>query len=375
MILFLLIIYVAVLFVLVKMKVLPNSSTTWLSTIVWFLLMLVFLFIPMQWGAPSGPVRIMTRAVQIVPNVTGQVINIPVRPNTPVEKGELLFQIDPQPFQIALDLAKASLVRAKAQAAQDLDALSNAEARLSQVVASATLAQSVYDDKAELAAKGVASASELEKATADLDQAQGAVNQAQSDVSRAKAELGAVTSEGVVGKVAEAQASLDQVAWELEQTSVHAPGSGYVTNLALSVGQRVSNSISAPAMVFIDTSEEVAIAQIDQIYLRHLRIGQPVELTFKVHPGKVTTGTVEKVFDVASGGQVMVSGTVAAATDTEAEPFLVRIRLDDPQLAKTLPPGAVGSAAIFTDSAASTHFIRKIMLRMEGIMNYIKPTM
>ncbi len=53
MIVFLTLIYVVVLFVLVKFKVLPNSKATWLSTIGWMVILLIFLFIPMQWGAPS----------------------------------------------------------------------------------------------------------------------------------------------------------------------------------------------------------------------------------------------------------------------------------------------------------------------------------
>ena len=74
MIAFLALAYAAVLFVLVKLKVLPNKPGTWLSIIGWVVLLFIFLFIPMQWGAPSGPVRLMTRAVQIVPNVSGTVV-------------------------------------------------------------------------------------------------------------------------------------------------------------------------------------------------------------------------------------------------------------------------------------------------------------
>ena len=74
MIAFLTLIYVAVLAVLVWLKVLPNKAMTWLSTLVWMLLLFVVLFIPMQWGAPAGPARILTYSVQVIPNVAGEVI-------------------------------------------------------------------------------------------------------------------------------------------------------------------------------------------------------------------------------------------------------------------------------------------------------------
>ena len=158
----------------------------------------------------------------------------------------------------------------------------------------------------------------------------------------------------------------------MQQTSVEAPSDGYVTNLALSVGQRVSNLPLAPAMAFVDTSETVLVSQIQQIFLRHVKPGQPVEIAFKIHPGQVLLGTVESVVPAASQGQAMVSGNILAATEINAEPFLVRIKLDDPKDEDLLRPGVAGSAAIYTQSVAATHVIRKVMIRMEAILNYIR---
>jgi multidrug resistance efflux pump len=375
MIAFLTLVYVAVLFVLIKMKILPNSAKTWLTTIVWMVLLFLFLFIPMQWGAPAGSVRVLTRAVQIVPNVAGQVTSIDVEPNLPVNKGDLLFTIDPEPFEIAVSLAEASLLRVKAQAAQDKDALDNAIAQLKQVQAAATLAQARYDDDAQLVESGTITVNRLERREASLDQAKAAVDQARSGVSRAQTELGAVTEDGIVAKVAEAQANLDQARWNLEQTEVRAPGDGFVTNLALSVGQRVTNMPFAPSMVFVDTGEKGIVAQINQIYLRYLEPGQPVEMAFKTLPGRLITGTVDKVFQIASQGQAMVSGGAAVGGPVQAEPFLVRVTLDDASDAVGLPAGAVGTATIYTDSVAATHIIRKVMIRMESIMNYVIPVL
>jgi len=375
MIAFLALVYVALLFVLIKIKVLSNSPVVWLSTIVWIVVLLIFLFIPMQWGAPAGPARVMTRAVQIVPNVSGQVVEISVRPNMPLEKGDLLFRIDPEPFVIAEELAKASLVRVQAQALQDKDALANAEAQLKQMQAAQTLAQARYNDDAKLVQSGTISENRLEKRVADLDLANAAVDQANAAVSQAQTELGAVTESGVVAKVAEAQANLDQATWNLAQTEVRAPADGFVTNLALAVGQRVTNMPFAPSMLFVDTSEKILIAEIHQIYLRHVQPGQQVEIAFKTRPGEVVTGTVETVINMASQGQAMVSGTLSTGGSVQAEPFLVRIALDDAAGSDLFLPGVVGTATIYTDSVAATHVIRKVMIRMEGILNYLNPVL
>ncbi len=364
--------YVALLFVLIKIRILPNTKATWLSTVVWVVVLFLFLFIPMQWGAPSGPIRVMTRVVQVLPNVSGEVINVPVQPNVPLSKGDVLFEIDPEPFEISVSLAEATLERVKAQAVQDQDNLDAANAQLDQAEARRILARRLYDDDAELVKSGTISEQRLEKRQAELDAAIGAVDQAQATVSRSLAELSAVTEDGTVAKVAEAQANLRQAHWNLRETTITAPSDGFVTNLALAVGQRVTSLPLAPSMAFVDTREKAFVAEVHQIYRRHIEVGQPVEIAFKTHPGTLVTGTVGKLFDISSQGQAEVSGDVLSAGETRADPFLIRIKLDDPEVAQSLSAGAAGTFAIYTKNVQATHVIRKVMIRMTSILNYVK---
>ncbi len=87
MIAFLTLIYVGGLALLVKLKVLPNSPGTWMTTIGWVLLLFLVLFIPMQWGAPAGNVTQYQYVVEIVPNVSGTIIDVPIKGNRPLKKG------------------------------------------------------------------------------------------------------------------------------------------------------------------------------------------------------------------------------------------------------------------------------------------------
>lgn len=367
--------YCALIWVLIRMGVLPNTKATWGSIGAWVLLLLIFLFIPMQWGAPSGSARVMTRVVQIVPNISGQVIEVAAEPNEPMRQGDVLFRIDPVPFQISVDLTEATLVRVQTQAKQDIEALEDAKANLRRAAAAAELAQSRYDDDKQLVDSGVYSENRLEKRQSDLDQANAIVDSASSAVSRAEAELGAVMPNGDLAKVAEAQSQLDQARWNLDQTVVRAPGEGFATNVALAAGQRAVNMPFAPAMAFVDTTESTLVAQIHQIYLRHIEPGQPIELTMKKMPGLVLAGTVDSIIPAVSTGQAQVGGTVAMATQVASEPFLVRVNLDDPTLMDQFEPGSVGIVAIYTDSAGATHIIRKVMMRLTAILNYINPAL
>lgn len=375
MIVFLTLLYVALLFILIRAKILPDTKATWATTGVWIVVLFIFLFIPMQWGAPSGPVRILTRVVQIVPNVGGQVIEVTAQPNTQMKKGDVLFRIDPVPFQHALDLAQANLVRVKAQSQQDEEGLKSAQASLRQASARQTLAQARHDDDKKLVESGAYSENRLDARLSELDQAIAAVDSANAAVTQAETELGAVMADGKIAKVAEAETRLEQAQWNLDQTVIRAPMDGYVTNMALAAGQRVATLPLAPAMAFVDTSDFGPVAQIHQIYVRHIKPGQHVEIAMKTHPGKLIFGTVQSVVPAVSGGQVQVSGNIASPVEVAPEPFIVRLNVDNVDDDVFMQPGSVGTVAIYTERVGATHVIRKVMIRMTAILNYLNPAL
>lgn len=312
MMVFLTLIYVVILMLLIKTGMVPNSLKTWLTIIPYKLVLLLFLFIPMQWGAPTGPVTAMTYSVGITPNVAGEVIEVPVKPNVPLKEGDVLFRIDPTQYQAALDGLKAQLKLA--------------ETRLKQ--------------SQELVGQDAGSIYELQAYQAQVD--------------------------GL-------SAQIDNAEYNLRETIVRAPTDGFVTNVSLRPGTRASNLPLFKAMAFIDTSETDLIAQVHQIYVRHIEPGQAAEVTFKTVPGKVFPATVEFLIPVTAQGQAQTTGAAVQPMNSGPGPFQVRLNLDDQELASKLPPGSVGSVAIYTSHVKMAHVIRKVMIRMTSIMNYFQP--
>ena len=80
--------YIAILALFVWLRFIPFNTFWKLSPVIVLLLLNVGLFIPMGWGAPSGPVAVVRNSVQIVPSVAGEVIDVPVLANTPVKEGD-----------------------------------------------------------------------------------------------------------------------------------------------------------------------------------------------------------------------------------------------------------------------------------------------
>jgi RND family efflux transporter MFP subunit len=209
--------YIAILALFVWLRFIPFTLFWKLSPVIVLLLLLVGLFIPMGWGAPSGPAAVVRNSVQIVPAVSGEVIDVPVTANTPIKQGDVLFRIDPATYKAQVEAIAAQL---KFQ-----------ELRLSQMT--------------QLQESGTGRAFDVEQRQAEVDQL---------------------------------RAQLDGAKWNLDKTTVRAPTDGYVTNLALRKGAHVGTL--APVMAFIDTADTIFGAEIAQIYARYIEVGQPVEITF-----------------------------------------------------------------------------------------------
>jgi multidrug resistance efflux pump len=313
MLVFLTLIYIALLFGLIKMGKVPDSKKTWLTIIPYELVLVVGFFIPMQWGAPAGAAIALTYSVAITPNVVGEVIEVPVTERSSLKTGDVLFRIDPTQYQAALDGLTAQLQLA--------------ETRLKQ--------------SQELVSQDAGSIYELQAYQAQVD--------------------------GL-------KAQIDNARYNLEETVVRAPSDGYVTNVTLRPGARTANLPLFRAMAFIDTSETGVIAQVHQIHARYIEPGQVAEVTFKTIPGKVFPATVQYIVPMTVQGQVPTTGMAFQALNTAPGPFAVRLNLDDAELAANLPPGSVGSFAIYTTRMKAAHVIRRVMIRMTAIMNYVKPS-
>ena len=305
-------VYLVLLFILVKMKIVPFNLFWKVSPLIVLLLLMFGLFIPMGWGAPQGPALVVRNSVAIVPDVAGEVIDVPVQANQPLKAGDVLFKIDPTPYQSQLDALAAQL--------------KFEELRLAQM----TQLQSTDSGRA-------------------FD-----VQQRQADVDKLKAQV-------------------EGAKWNLDKTVERAPSDGYVTNVGLLKGARVANLPLSPVMAFISTAETVVGVQTQQIYTRYIEPGQEVEVTFKFFPGQVFTGKVISLLEATATGQVLTSGTAVAPRQVTAAPFVVRVKLDDAELAASLPAGAAGDAAIYTQHIKPAHVIRKVILRQIAILNYVNP--
>ncbi len=301
--------YAGVLLLLIKFGIFKKWAS-WMSAscVVVFVVMLLVFMIPMNFGAPSGPMVVLKRTVQISPNVAGPVIDVPASANTRLQENDVLFEIDPAPYQAAVDSlsARLALAERRLQQASDL---------------AADQAGSVYE----------------------VQQYDAAVRGLQADLKAAR--------------------------WNLDQTSVKAPSEGWVPIMAVRPGMRVTPGQTV--MPFIDESATFLAVQIQQIHTRHIKPGDKAEVIFKLYPGQLFSASVVDVIKANSSGQLAPGGMVASIEDFSAAPFLVRLSLSDSNLtvpAGTVGTAAIYTDQ-FT---GLSHVFRKIFLHQQNWKNYLQ---
>jgi multidrug resistance efflux pump len=298
--------------IFIKLKLLPWNGKSQAAvagigiTAIFSLIVAMSLFQPL-----SEDVRVYQRVVQIVPRVTGRVIEVPLTENAPVAKGDVLFRIDPEPFQYEVDRLTAAL-------------------RLKRIV---------LDDAKALTGAKVAAEIKRDRAQAEHDQA---------------------------------LAMLHTAELNLREATVYAPVDGMVTNLALAPGQIATKMASLPVMTVIDTATPLVIASFSQGALSFVAVGDEVELAFDRLPGRTVTGRVEAILPATGQGQLPPSGTLLEWTDQPIPGrFGVRLEIDDQYRDLPLAAGASGVAAVYTDRAQAIRIVRKVVIRMNSWLNYI----
>ncbi|WP_260599914.1 efflux RND transporter periplasmic adaptor subunit [Sphingomonas endolithica] len=243
-------------------------------------------------------------SAQVTSLVSGAVTEVRVGGTQVVKKGDVLVVIDPADAKIDLATAEAALKQAQQKFGQTSAEASSARATVSSrgaeiaqararlVDANATVARTRIDldRRQRLVGSGAASAEELSNARAAYDSAVAARGLAQAGVTAAiatqnAAGQSATASEALVRgttvytapDVATARARLDKARLDFERTVIRAPVDGIVTNRQVQIGQRIATG--APIMTIVPIASAYVDANFKESQLRHVKVGQPVELT------------------------------------------------------------------------------------------------
>jgi multidrug resistance efflux pump len=335
--------------------------------------------------APSShDVRVINYVVPVVPRVTGRVTEVPVEPNRPIKKGDVLFKIDPVPFELAVNGAEANLVMLKAklvtaEANQRTlgEQLKTSTSQIEAVNAQLALARLRVPQLKELADSGAGNRFDLEQAEAQVAELEGQLAASVASSAQVREKLAGKTAEGEQDEVAQAKAQIAQAEsqladakWQLDQTIYYAPANGTVVSLALRPGAVAAQLPMLPVMTFVE-DEQWILAIFQQNEVRAVKPGQEAEIAMEMYPGRIIKCKVDSIMWATAQGQLPIGGASHSAGVAPIPPNSLAVRLLVDEKDIFLASGAHGAGAIYTDSGHMIHIIRKIIIRVGSKLDWL----
>lgn len=346
----------------------------------------------------SGGSVVQSPHIQLRPastQIKGVVTQIHVKPNQEITKGQLVYEIDDELYQIALNKAVVSLeasdvalevAQQNVKLARQAITASESDIVVSKKQIEAkhqdlkykkltlqryikqnskvknTITQSTLDEQGTLVSIGEI---EVASSVAQLDKAKLANERAFLDFDNAKLGVKAKESE-----LASAKESVAQAQWNLDNTKVYAPSDGYVTNFILREGQYIG---AVPRMQMY-TNEKYVLMRVNHQAIRNVTVGRPAEFSSAVYPGKVFVAEVEGIVEATGEAQGNLLGRETNVRQTTGlnvnnKHHFVRLKLEEGE-GYDIPVGSVGLAWISGEKPvgfmAFLDVIRGIIIRMKS---------
>jgi len=372
--LLLILLYVSICYVVFKVFKIPVNQWSLATATLGGIVGIVLLLLIMNYNHPfTTNARIYFSVTPVLPSVRGRVIEVPAQTNAPLKEGDVLFRIDPKPYEYAVAQKKAALAEAEQNVKQMKASLDQATAAADRTNAQLALAQQEYDRQAQLFERKVVAQATLDTATRNLEASKQTWVGAKAEEERARLAYSS-NIEGVNTTVARLTAELADAQYDLDQTVTRAPGIGFVTQVALRPGMYVVPAPLRPVMAFVNTDihDQGLGAAFQQNSLQRVRAGDEAEVAFDAVPGRVFKGKVRTVLDAIAAGQIQASGAlVDYGARTEGGRALALIDIDEDISGYQIPAGAAAQVAIYTKYWHHVSLLRKILLRMRSWENYV----
>jgi membrane fusion protein, multidrug efflux system len=229
-------------------------------------------------------------------NVPGRVVELAVRDNQAVRRGDLLYRLDDTPYRIYVEEAEAQLAAATLQIESLKATYLQRQADLASAKETLAFQQNELERQKRLTASGIASQAQVDRATHALDEAGSRLASAQHEITGVIAQLGGdpQIEPSRHPSVLQAKAALDRARLNLSYTTITAPSDGVVTRVEqLQIGSYVA--ASTPVFALVSTRDMWLEANFKEDQLGHMRAGQTARIRIDSYPGKTFTGRVVSV--------------------------------------------------------------------------------
>ncbi len=316
--------------------------------------------------------RVQAYVVRMAPDVNGRVEKVNVVDNQMTRTGDVLFEIDRERYEIAVESAKAQLAAAGQSVGASTAALASTEARLAEAEAKLTNVQEQTARIFEMVKKGIYAQARGDQATAGLDAALADVDRARADVEEARQNLGPQGADNP--QIRQAEAALRTAARNLVDTILRAPSEGVVTNLQLAPGQFAA--AGQAVLTFIDAEAIWIECEFRENNLEHMKVGDTADIVLDIRPGRTYRGTVESIgWGVDSRDVDPVTGLPTFKEDTgwirDAQRFAVRVQFEPESRPNGIRLGSQANVVVYTGQSSITDAIGRLWILAVAYLSYL----
>ena len=320
----------------------------------------------------SSDVRVRGFVVPISSQVGGQITSVGVINNQIVQRGDVLFEVDREKYELAVAQARAELDKAGQSIGADVAAVASAKARLANAESVLVYAKAQSKRLLGLVEKGVMSRSEGDKVETQLQRAEGNVKDARGALNEAIQTLG---EEGANNPRIRASASdLSNALLDLERSKVLAPSDGGVTNLSVDVGRYAK--VGAPQMTFVATDLVWVEAYMRENSIGNVKPGDTVDIALDVAPGEVFKGRVVSTGFGVSWGESSNPGELPQIKATKSwlrdpQRFPVLIKFDEEMPVGTRRIGGQADIIVYTGDNFVMNALGWSVIRFMSLISYL----
>jgi len=319
--------------------------------------------------------RINSVFVPIEPRVSGYLTEINVRLHSIVYKGDLLFQIDKRPYELAVRSAEANLDRTSLRVGARAATVKSASASVGVARAQLDRSQRRFNRTQRILENdpGALSGADKDRSETGLAQAVEGLAAAEANLEKAKEQLGEVGPNNP--DLRAAIVALENAQLDLAFTTLHAPDKGVIESFSVDLGYYAQPG--EPLATFISNHDVWLQADMRENNISHIKAGDEAEFTLDVAPGRILTGTVRSVgFGItpegAQSGGALPTVTSAQGWLRDPQRFPVIIDVDPEDVVGLLRVGGQADVVIYTGSNIILNPIAWLRIRLVSLLSYVR---
>lgn len=329
-----------------------------------------------RWTPSTSQARLQAFVVPVAAEVAGKVVAVRIRNNDEVQPGQVLFEIDPLPYRIALEGARASLDGMRSSVQGSVAGVEAARASLK--VAEAGLDMAERDagrlEKLHEEDPGAISVRRLEIAQSTRDEARSKVLRARADLRKAQEMAGSSGDDNA--QLRGALAALEKAELDLRRTRVLAPARGVVTDLQTDVGHFAQPGVAV--MTLIANHDLWISADFTENNIGHIDPGDEVAIVLDVLPGEVLKGRVRSIGGGVASAQSAPPGTLPVVENSrdwlrQAQRIPVAVEFDAAELPR-LAKARIGGQAdvlVYTGDHAVMNMLAAFYMRLRSWVSFL----